>query len=401
MTLTPEFRFVCACCRWPDDDARRSALAAAAGEVRDWDEVARLAREHRVEGLVAYGAGAAGIGGFAATADRVKLQALDDLAETVRLSRAFDGAGIRHAVLKGVPLGVRAFGSATLKQSWDIDLLVAPADAVAAAAVLTGMNYAPHMPARPFTRAEFRRWSVVSKEAEFRSTGGRTVELHWAVSDHPMLLAGVGVQHADQPVDLLEGATVPTLGDAANLAYLAVHGASHGWSRLKWLADFAGFLAAQPAEQRARLIDSARAFGTGRAIDQALILTQRLLGALLHPAAEDVEAAELAGLAAVVIDRRGRTGDFDRDPVASKAIREIRRRLEPGTRYRLILLHKALRGSEDRRLIPLPRGLGWAYWALRPMSAAVRALGRRLPQRRLRASMTAGRRSSTRKGGWF
>mgnify|MGYP006155727539 CR=1 FL=1 len=34
------------------------------------------------------------------------------------------------------------------------------------------------------------------------------------------------------------------------VVYLAAHGTNHGWSRLKWLADFAAFLAAQPPAVR-------------------------------------------------------------------------------------------------------------------------------------------------------
>lgn len=376
--LGAELAFVCACCRRPDDSLRRARIAELAKAVGDWDKVERLALAHRVQGLVAHGAASASVSAavartWAAIADRVKRRALDDLAETVRLSRALGDAGIQHAILKGVPLGVRAFGTPILKQSWDIDLLVAPADAVAAAQALVELGYAPHVPARRFTEAEFRRWSAVSKEAEFRSPGGRTAELHWAVSDHPMLLSGIGVDSADRPVELLQGAQVPTLGDSANLAYLAVHGASHGWSRLKWLADFAGLIAGRPEGEREALLRSAREHGVGHSLDQALILCERLLGAGPGPVPTSGEALELARLASTVIDRRGRSADFDSDGRAARAIGEIRRRLIPGARYRLILGYRLLRGSEDRRLIPLMRGFGWAYWLIRPFSTIIRA----------------------------
>lgn len=378
-----ELAFVRACCRWPDDDARRLAIDRSAGDVRDWDEVARLAAVHRIEGLVAQGAVLAGRSStFGATAERVKLRALDDLGETLRLSRSLGQAQIRHAILKGVPLGVRAYGSPTLKQSWDIDLLVAPDEAVAAADALVRLGYQPRVPARPFTSDEFRRWSAVSKEAEFRLPSGRTVELHWGVSDHPMLLRPVGVADAGCSVDLLIGAPVPTLGDSANLAYLAVHGAYHGWSRLKWLADFAAFLTARPVDDRRQLIESAASHGVGRALDQALILSEQLLGAEVGVVVESGEARDLAALAIVAIERRGRADDLDKDSEGTRAIRAIRRRLVPGIRYRLVLGYRRLKGSEDRRLIPLPPRLAWGYWAIRPFSAIYRTVLRRAHSRR-------------------
>lgn len=386
--FSPELHFVIACCRRPDDAGRRPALEQAARAISDWDEVARLAQAHRIEGLVADGVqrlteAPIEAPAFAATAERVKRQALEDLGETLRLSRALDDAGARHAILKGVPLGLQAFGTPVLKQSWDIDLLVAPADAVAAAGVIGALGYAPHVPPRAFTQAEFRRWSGVSKEAEFRSPAGRTVELHWAVCDHPMLLPDVSVAAANKRVELLDGAAVPVLRDSANLAYLAVHGAAHGWSRLKWLADFHGLLSGRPAAERSEIVAQARTLGTGHALDQALTLSRDLLGGEGAPGGS-VEALALAELARTIIDRRGRTSDFDGDPAVGYALGQSRRRLMSGARYRLILAYVAIKGSEDRRLIPLPRALGWVYWLMRPFSATVRTGIRRVRRERNR-----------------
>jgi hypothetical protein len=373
--FSPELMFVCACCGWPDHAERRARIAEFAGGVADWDEVARLAQVHRVEGLVAQGARVAGPGDrFSATADRVKRQALEDLAETIRVTRALDSAGVRNAVLKGVPVGIRAFGTPTLKQSWDVDVLVAPSDAVAAARIISELGYRPRIPARPLTEAEFRRWSPVSKEAVFDAPTGRTVELHWGLSDHPMLLRGVAIEAAGEPVELLDGAVVMTLSDAANLAYLAVHGASHGWCRLKWLADFAGFLAAQPVDARVAMIEDARACGTGFALDQALLLSRQLLASAVPAPRPSAEAERLSGLAMVAIERRGQSDDLERDAEAKSAIREIRWGLVPGRRYRLILALQTLRGSEDRRLMALPPALGWIYWVIRPFSGLFRSV---------------------------
>ena len=107
-SLLPELRFVCACCGGSGE-----AVDAAAKQVGDWAEVERLAAAHRVEGLAARAAArlalpAAVAQRFAAMLERVKQRALEDVVETLRLSRALDRAGIRHAILKGAPLGVQA-----------------------------------------------------------------------------------------------------------------------------------------------------------------------------------------------------------------------------------------------------------------------------------------------------
>jgi hypothetical protein len=356
--------------------------------VTDWTAVLALAEKHRVEGLVANALISAPElpASVAADAlrivDEVKGRGLGDVAETLRVSGALRNRGIAHAILKGAPLGVRAFGSPLLKQSWDIDVFVDAHCAVAGAAALADLGYTTHVPARPFTSAEFRRWSAVSKEAEFRSANGRTVELHWSLSDHPMLLRGVDTRAVTEEVDLFGRQSVPTLGDAANIAYLAVHGAFHGWSRLKWLADFAAFVGSIPREQQGQLLAQARKWNVGLALDQALALSNDVLGAGL-PNASSADGASLVRLAKRTIERRGEAQDFDNDSQARRAISEIKRRLHPGARYRLMLLYRRLRGTEDRRHLPLPAGLSWAYWVLRPFGGSWRVLQRRRARRDL------------------
>lgn len=382
--MSPALRLVCACCRWPDGRERLQAIRHAAGKVEDWCELTSLAAEHRVEGLVAKGIAAVAsdvpdwvAAHFGSVAARVKARALQDLAETLRVGEAMERTGISYAILKGVPLGIQAFGTPLLKQSWDIDLFVDRKNAVAAAGELTALGYRTFLPPRPLTHAELERWSNVSKEAEFRA-GDRAVELHWGLVDHPMLLAGLGIAEADRRIGLIGGRAVPVLNDAANLAYLAVHGASHGWSRLKWLADFAAFLTAVHETERERLLAQARRWKTGFAIDQALHLSNRLFASSFPQSSAGKSVATLIRLGETVIARRGPATDFDSDPVAGPAIAQAKRILIPNRRYRFQLMLQRIRGSEDRRQFPLPRALEWLYWPMRPFTAAYRVVQRRI-----------------------
>jgi len=173
--MTPAFRLVAACCRWPAIEDRAQAIRDAAAAVTDWDEIVRVADRHRVEPLVTNGLAAADLPippVLAAAVEHHRALSLRDIGETLRIAAALDRAGIEHLFLKGAPLGVVTYGSPLLKRSWDIDLLVLPGQAVATAALLAEMGYAPVMPPRPLDREEFARWSVVSKEAELRGPNG-------------------------------------------------------------------------------------------------------------------------------------------------------------------------------------------------------------------------------------
>ena len=85
------------------------------------------------------------------------------------------------------------------------------------------------------------------REIEFVHSGRSIqLELQWRLVDNRCLLAGIGahgavhdeIAGAVHSVTLPDGRRLKTLAEADLFAYLCVHGASHFWARLKWLADF-------------------------------------------------------------------------------------------------------------------------------------------------------------------
>ncbi|MEO5973571.1 MAG: nucleotidyltransferase family protein, partial [Sphingomicrobium sp.] len=334
--LRSALTLVTACCRWPDDEARRAAVGTAAAQVEAWAGVRALAAAHRVEGLVAQALEAADVPlsermalWRAEAAGRIRSGALLQVRDTLRIAAAFGRAGIAFRVLKGAPLAAAAFGTVALKHSWDIDVLVDPRQAVAAAAAMSALGYAAVKPPRPLDAAEFARWSAVAKDAEFQAVGCAPVELHWRLLDLPFLMAGLGVHGDERRIALLGDAAVPTFVDSANLAYLAVHGAAAGWSRLKWIADFSALLAAQP--DPAAAVAAARRYSTGFALDQALLVRHCLFGTGLPAGWRDgSRVRRLTQHAMTVIRARSPDRPIERDPAALLAIRRSRRMLKPG-----------------------------------------------------------------------
>ncbi len=378
----PALTLVVACCRWPDDEARRAAVSAAAAQLEAWGDVRALAAAHRVEGLVAQALEVAHVTltermkqWRVESADRIRTAAVLQVRDTLRISAALDQVGIAYRILKGTPLAAAAFGTVGLKHSWDIDLLVDPRQAVAAAEVLAGLGYGPVKPPRPLGSAEFARWSAVAKDAEFEAAGCSPVELHWRLHDVPLQMARLDVHSDVRRIDLLGAATVPTFTDSANLAYLAVHGAAAGWSRLKWIADFSALLAAQG--NSATSIAEARCHRTGFALDQALLLRHQLFATGLPEGWRDCpRVRRLTHDALTVICARSPGRPIERDTAALRAIRRSRRMLMSGPIYAVALAVRRLRGIEDRQTITLPRGLHWLYWLLRPLTFAGRAVRR-------------------------
>lgn len=287
--LTREFRLVAACCAWPPSSAADEAIAAIPREPLDWTLVTRLAARHRVEGLVSaslerVGAAPPGADGetLKAGALEVARRSLTHAAESVRIQSLLDDAGLANLLLKGSAVETLAYGSLGRKDAWDIDLLVSPTAVGPAMKTLDAAGYDLSAPA-DLSPAQFETYISLARECELRHrSSGLTVELHWGLADGPVLLPGLSFSSPSQWVDA--GALrFRTFAREELFAYLCVHGAMHGWSRLKWLADLAALVAGESDESLAALVERSRALGAGAAPDQALILARHVLGLTLGP----------------------------------------------------------------------------------------------------------------------
>jgi hypothetical protein len=178
--MTPELRFVAACCRWPGDDYRKTQVEALARQVGSWEEVVRLTLEHRAEGLVwsavvSENAVAGEVRGqLEPMAERVRIDLIKGVAEALRICGRLSDSNIDFRVSKGLPVAVLAYGTVSVKNSVDLDLLVRPIDAVRTARLFEAASYRQMRPWRTLDDREFESWSTVAKEAWFvgpRGTG--------------------------------------------------------------------------------------------------------------------------------------------------------------------------------------------------------------------------------------
>lgn len=315
-----ELKLIVEACRSSFLD-RVPLTALPASDIR-WDRLLALSRRHRMQGLVWEGlqsvAGqipegvATHLRDDAAEVIRANLQTA---AETARLLGRFKDAGVDLLFLKGLALGALAYRNPYLKMGWDIDLLVSVTQLDRACRLLRSAGYTPVIPAAS-NEQQLAEWHEVRKESVWRRADGAFyIDLHSRLSDNPALLGQVGMASPRQFVALGEGIEIPTLATDELFAYLAVHGASSCWFRLKWVADFAGFLSTKSEMEVERLYDCSQRLGAGRAAAQALLLVESRFGIELAP--------------------RFRL-KLDADPVnrwlANSALREIHSPVEPTER---------------------------------------------------------------------
>ncbi len=351
-------------------------MREAAGGIADWGAVLRAARRHRVEGLIHDGLRQAGVEPPAAVAEPLAAAAAaiarDNLrfaAEALKLDRLLRGAGVDFLFLKGVTLNRLAYGTLALKKAIDIDTVVDASRYREAIGAVETDGWLCVQPREGASQTEILAWAARAKHSIWRK-GPTVLELHTAFVDSARMLGGVGMGSPRQQVEVAQGVALPTLADEPLFAYLAVHGATHAWSRLKWLADIAAFAAGEPARIES-LYRASMALGGGRSGGQALLLAHDLLALPLPPPL----LAELRGdrairyLARVAVDAMVGAGDRELDELmlGTAAIHLSHLRLKKGLGFKLHEIRRKLRSGEHgeahgagkllARLLAAPRWL--------------------------------------------
>jgi hypothetical protein len=383
-SFSDEFALVAACCRWPPIADVVADVRRRAADALDWRLVLRIAERHRVVALVHHALHAAGVpcpddvqALFERRSAAVARQNLALAAETLRLQRRFDAAGIPAVVLKGVTLAHRAYGGTAFKHGRDVDLVVPPAQACAALRILEDDGYALVDPARELTDAQRHAYIARGYQMElFDGRRGTRVELHWRLSENPHLLAGVDAFADGQSVPVA-GGTVRTLNDADLFAYLCVHGADHFWFRLKWLVDLNALLAPIDDAGLGALYAHAHAHGAGLCAGVALLLCARILGRTLPAALHDALPCDrrVRRLVAISLDTMlGADPANAPVPDLARLAAELRWRFLFGRGPRFLLAQCAIAATAPADVLrwPLPPALRFVYPLVRLPSWVMR-----------------------------
>ena len=189
----PEFLAVVAATVWPVTGESLARLQTLAGGPLDWDHFLAVTHRQRVAGLVSASlrqlpAGVVPDTALAALAKEAEDLARKDLLflfETQRLLTGLRHAGVEAAVLKGGPLGVLAYGSAGIRHSKDVDLLVDASRVPEAEDTLTRLGYTRKVPPEAWPEVEVAEFRALRSHFEFvRPQNGAQVELHWRLSEN-------------------------------------------------------------------------------------------------------------------------------------------------------------------------------------------------------------------------
>jgi hypothetical protein len=186
------------------------------------------------------------------------------------------GQGVRALAYKGPALAMSAYGNATMRSFWDLDIIVRHSDLAATKAALEDMGYRCTLSGREDTYFLREQYHLLFAGGDPKLS----IEIHWAITPMywPFPLDSSRLWNGTNSVELI-GAQVPTLDRELTLLAICAHGAKDCWARLGLVCDIAGLLARSPDLDWHWITHEAAAMGRTRVLLLGLSLAASLLEA--------------------------------------------------------------------------------------------------------------------------
>jgi len=289
--MPSELRLLISCLRAALGRVEDAGVSALCRRPVDWDSFIKLVNRHRVISPVYLG-----LKQFAG--DRIPEAVLGDLesryrwnaqqvlaksAELVRIVNRFGEKGIEALPFKGPVLALKAYGDLGSRHVGDLDIMVAPEQALEAEGVLLKEGYRRTHPAFELTPKQklayirsIHHFGYLSQERRIK------VELHWRFgSIRHLFPLRFHDFWKDRQTIKLGGADLAALSLDHTILLLCTHGAIHAWSRLFWLNDVACLMKKHGTIDWHRLTVHASRLGIGRMVAEGIILSNLFLAAPL------------------------------------------------------------------------------------------------------------------------
>ena len=383
--MLPEMSLLLHCAADVDGAGDVEAVRRLARDVADWQMLMELASRHALVPIVAQELALAAseivppavLTNLRARSQQGVMRSLQLSGELVDAVHAMTAFGADPMPFKGPTLAVLVYGSLSLRQYEDLDVLVRRQEVERARKALLSLGYAPVSPYNESQRASIRR-SGHHEQLVHRETGA-TIELHWSLNNRS--LSRDSFEHhwwENRQSVAIGGVEMRTLGVEQMLLYLCMHGGKHSWGRLSWLCDFQRALRAYPDVYWSRVWALARENGAARMVEIGLLLVESVLnGGALTVAAEqgrspDAEAKAISEL----LGRRLRDQAMVQPSVDFRVQLRARERKRDRLRYTWHVL--ATPHQADVALLGLPRVLHNVYYIVRPVRLLLKHLSRRV-----------------------
>jgi hypothetical protein len=225
-------------------EAQERALGLLRSALR-WDLLLERAREHLVVPLLYRSLRAFDFQGVpdaprAQLTTAFRMNALRNAylaGELARVLQLLNDSGVRVIPLKGVALAESLYGDSAFRVCSDIDILVAPSEALLAHRLLVAHGYTSPFTEDFFANHQFRAGAECPLTPE-KPLFSYQLEFHWTLLHHSRkdVQAIQDLWFEARPRGFF-GVQAYGMTPEWQFLYLACHAAHHKWHTLQWLAD--------------------------------------------------------------------------------------------------------------------------------------------------------------------
>lgn len=287
-------------------------------------------------------------------------------AETEKLARLFSGNNIRSLFLKGPVLAFDLYGDISLRTSNDLDILIPIDDLEKMDDLLLKDGYVKD----DYILTVLSDWKWRHHHVTYFHPGKKIkVEIHWRLNPGPAKEPCFSDLWEQKRISLLTKTPVHILGSEDLFFFLVSHGARHGWSRLRWLADIDKMARQKLDWDRVTLL--LRKNQTSHLGGQALVLASKLFGTPDVDGMSALTKGNRSGkLAEDALFYLNRMVNLHSNPVPDDVSRYHKRHLFSlmSKRQKLFFIMSMLYPYPiDAETLPLPKRLHFLYFPLHPL----------------------------------
>jgi len=192
-------------------------------------------------------------------------------AELLKIMTLFDQNGVDAMAFKGPILSAFAYGSVTMRQYGDLDILIKKQEIQTCLALLITQGYHPEIELNKNTLETF--YNCVNVIGLHK--GSIRIEIHWELlsKNYAIDWDEEKLWLKNQTV-LINRHPVPTLTFENHILYLCAHGSKHLFERLEWVSDIERSIRSQKHVDWQHLLKEAKELGVQRMLFLGLALSK-------------------------------------------------------------------------------------------------------------------------------
>ena len=283
--------------------------------------------------------------------------------EMQRLQKCFLINNIANVPLKGPALAYQLFGNPGMRHSMDIDFLVNAIDLDSISKVMISEGYKQIKPDFPLSPKQKKVHQKIIHHYYFKQVNtGLLVEIHWKLvtpctlfPDGENLIFG----------SIIEGIPFAQIQPELLLQYLIIHGSMHRWYKLFWLKDIDEFLQRNLIADIHYFNELTKKLGSNKMVNQAFTLCELFFKTPIPKGINHQPASEY------LISSALRTINIPEEKLHERTKERFVKtfyltQLKNGFAHKTACLKAPGTNYLDWKTLPLPDGLFFLYYLLRP-----------------------------------